>query len=99
MTTTTLKKLNSRQVSYLGVPAMLTEYRTAGAMGLRGVAILWLDDADRQEGQPKVGDVSVKVVAGDGRKPSFIRHASAVLRQPTAADVDAWIAEQIESAR
>jgi hypothetical protein len=64
-------KTITRKVTYLGVPAKVTEIRQAGANGEREIRIEWLGDAIGQPIEHPAGTVTSKTVTGNALKDTF----------------------------
>ncbi len=64
----------TRNVSYLGRRAQITEIRKAGATGEREIRTLWIDDASEENGGYKAGTVTSRTITGN-----FARNTGRVL--------------------
>jgi len=58
-------KTTTRKVTYLGVPAKVTEIRKAGANGEREIRIEWLAKAVGQPIEWAAGTVTSRVITGN----------------------------------
>ena len=76
----TPKVTKPRNVTYLGVPAMVWETRTGGAYGERVHAVLWLDKAVGQKTEHEEGTVVLNHISGNGRLGTLVTHGVEILK-------------------